>query len=455
MIKKITAFAVMALLCFCFAAFGQSGVAVDVTAKGIKVGQRVPDVVLSGLHNYRDKQGKAVSSARLSDFRGKLLILDFWATWCSPCVAMIPKMDSLQMLFGDKVQFLSVSYQKDSEVLPFIENLEKRAGKHYGLPMLNGDQVLRGMFPHVYLPHYVWIDAQGVVRAMTEFKDVNAATIERMLSGGVELVQKRDQKISFDNKRPLLINGNGGDGSTMRYHAVFTGYIQGLQSSLNRTSPGAKGPRKITAKNCSMLQLMRFAHEDDKRRLGWNRTVVETADAAALRSSAMGAAYEEWLAKNGFCYELWLPKEMGISMYDYMKEDLRRVFPAYRAAIEIRTVKCLVLKRTSMVDKLTSKGGQAIFDIRGDGARLRNASLMGLVMRLDNFYMQHSTYPLVDGTGIKGRVDLDIQANLSDLGTVNIALARYDVSFVLEDHPIEMLVVRDVDGLARGGDRGQ
>ncbi len=87
---------------FCLSVLGQEIKANDVTQKGIQIGQQVPDLLLTNLHNYRDKQGNLSSSAKISDFKGKLLILDFWATWCSPCVAMIPKMDSLQQEFKDK-----------------------------------------------------------------------------------------------------------------------------------------------------------------------------------------------------------------------------------------------------------------------------------------------------------------------------------------------------------------
>ena len=55
----------------------------------IKVGDTAPDILFNNLTKYK------TSEQRLSNFSEKLLIIDFWATWCSPCVGMLPRMDSL------------------------------------------------------------------------------------------------------------------------------------------------------------------------------------------------------------------------------------------------------------------------------------------------------------------------------------------------------------------------
>jgi len=75
--KKITKYIVLALLCLNFRLQAQENKAVDVTLKGIKIGRKVPDFIITNLHNYKNASGKPATTAKLSDFKGKLLILDF------------------------------------------------------------------------------------------------------------------------------------------------------------------------------------------------------------------------------------------------------------------------------------------------------------------------------------------------------------------------------------------
>src|SRR5688572_7574854 len=65
-------------------------------SKGLQVGNKMPDIPLGVVIN--NKTGKT----RFSEFKGKLLILDFWDTYCSSCIEGFPKMVQLQKEFGDK-----------------------------------------------------------------------------------------------------------------------------------------------------------------------------------------------------------------------------------------------------------------------------------------------------------------------------------------------------------------
>lgn len=64
----------------------------------------------------KDMQGKSVS---LSAYKGKVILLDFWATWCPPCKAEIPGFVELQDAYGEKgLQVVGVSVDDPAEKLP-------------------------------------------------------------------------------------------------------------------------------------------------------------------------------------------------------------------------------------------------------------------------------------------------------------------------------------------------
>jgi len=127
----------------------------EATRKGepgvINIGQQAP------VFSIKDQQGRLV---KLSDYRGKVVFLNFWATWCQPCVQEMPEMETLYHAFKDrKFQMLAVSVDNDwSEVNDFYKerNLTLPAFLDPGHQVANLYKVPR--FPETFL-----IDANGYV----------------------------------------------------------------------------------------------------------------------------------------------------------------------------------------------------------------------------------------------------------------------------------------------------
>jgi peroxiredoxin len=73
----------------------------------VNIGQQAPDF------SIKDQQGRVV---KLSDYRGKVVFLNIWGTWCQPCIEEMPEMETLNQKFKDKkFQMMAVSVDNDWE----------------------------------------------------------------------------------------------------------------------------------------------------------------------------------------------------------------------------------------------------------------------------------------------------------------------------------------------------
>ncbi len=115
-------------------------------------GSAAPDFVLT------DLQGHAV---KLSDLRGKAVVLNFWATWCPPCKEEIPWFVELQKRYGAQgLQVVGVSMDDGDQ-----KDVAKFAAENaINYPVLFGKEDVAAQYGGIdYLPTTFYIDRNGVV----------------------------------------------------------------------------------------------------------------------------------------------------------------------------------------------------------------------------------------------------------------------------------------------------
>ena len=93
--------------------------------QGVETVSRLDEMETKGLPDFElaDLSGK---SKKLSDFKGQVVILSFWASWCAPCLDEFPSMIELVEKMGGKVQLVAVSQDSSREdVEAFLKSFPK------------------------------------------------------------------------------------------------------------------------------------------------------------------------------------------------------------------------------------------------------------------------------------------------------------------------------------------
>ncbi len=117
----------------------------------IKKGQPSP------VFSAADYLGNIIS---LKELKGKYILLDFWATWCAPCIEKIPEIKKIRETYpANKLEIISVSYDKDSAA--FIKGI---SSLNMNWTHLYSNNNLRNLFGDTPIPALYLIDDKGIIQ---------------------------------------------------------------------------------------------------------------------------------------------------------------------------------------------------------------------------------------------------------------------------------------------------
>lgn len=354
-------------------------------SKGLMPGDSMPNILLTIWEKGLVKKKQFV------DFRGKLIILDFWNTSCAPCIAAFPKMEMLQKKFDTSIQIILVNPYETIEQIRNA-NIEERIIPN--LPMIFAlsqpenswegweKDSLYKLFPNRGVPHHVWIDSNGIIKLRGTPLDLYHENIELALSGKSPVTinsSATTPNLSLDKTMPYysLI---GDSKSSISYGSYITPYNKEISASTGKGSrilnviDSIKGTRRTTFLNTDMFDIYIDYLFDDLRKEYLNKTIYTpnlyseyilipndtlnyTSYFISTRPEYKKTNKEHIQSK--YCYEQIVPLSMSNQQQkQYMLEDLNRYFSANigtSVQLEKRRIKCFVLIRTSDHDKISSR----------------------------------------------------------------------------------------------------
>lgn len=127
----------------------------DLEKQGLKKGETAPDFTLATL------EGQEMS---LSDFRGKKVVLNFWASWCGPCRKEMPDMQKFYEAYKDKnVEVVAVNLTHFERKREHVDEFVEEYGLTFPIP-LDVEKEQYDAYKVITIPTTYFLDENGVIK---------------------------------------------------------------------------------------------------------------------------------------------------------------------------------------------------------------------------------------------------------------------------------------------------
>lgn len=404
---------------------------------GVAIGETVPDFFWTKEFKGADLSASSNSTGKLKtfslgQFKGKLIILDFWATYCAPCIHGFSNMKDLQRIFSGEIEVIQVNNESGDMALNLL--FKRKKDQDESFTNILSDTLLYKLFPFKTIPHYVWINGEGKVIATTGSEEIDSLKISKVL---------HNQRLSFVNKinvdtdRHLFTTKDLPVSNLLKFNILLKGRLSGLGTgtsfkidSASKTIIGQTITNMPLKKIYSMIARQLFKAE---KKIFSQKRIVFDGDSSGIAGSAI------------YNYEFDVPLSRASDLHRLMIEDLNTYSP-YFVTFEKRNLTCFFLERTRPDHPFTSTpsteryiktfpnptGQLTVIDISNYPPSVLSTSLEN---------SEFVKYPVIDSTGtatpISVQIDLsaDLNKQLEKFGLrIREGKAMLDV-MVISDQP--------------------
>ena len=161
-----------------------------------KMGDKVNEFEFKKILNY------SFPSSSLNNLKGKLTVIDFFGTWCVPCVKALPNLSQLQNEFKNSVRIFLVSNETE-------ERLSKFIGQHSLLifPVVADDEnKFTVLFQPPSYPYTIVLDSKGIVIAVTDAASLTVPLLGQLLTNKMPV--KKDTTVTIATTMPVNLHSS-------------------------------------------------------------------------------------------------------------------------------------------------------------------------------------------------------------------------------------------------------
>ncbi|WP_400261167.1 TlpA family protein disulfide reductase [Sphingobacterium sp. SG20118] len=362
-----------------------------------------------------------IKSIDWKSLENKVVILDFFDTFCGTCINFMPKLQELQNKYADKLQIISITWQDKQTMEQFFAKNIYLKEHSVNLPVIYADKQLASFFPHKGKPHVVML-YKGIVKAITFHRSITEENINALYdNGNIDLPLKNDfghanlQTSSDDN----IIAGTW-----------ISGYQNGVPvQALKIEQDSITGKYKSSVYNRSIYRSLLNSWSFIKVPtyvLLPSRVIWKVRDSSIFDDFKREG--EVWYRKFGICYERIDQKgRSDAEQAQVVLDDLHNFF-GLKTYYTTKEMNSLVLESCPKKDNL---------DLKINNKRVYEGSI-GLATSLD---FKGVFPPAVDEVKLNENIGIGDYSNLEEL---NKQLETYGIRAKFGRRTLEVFVIEEI-----------
>jgi uncharacterized protein (TIGR03435 family) len=371
----------------------------------VKMGDAVPDYQFEKVLNY------SKPSINLREAKGKILIIEFWGTWCGPCIPALEHLNELQQKFKEDILVVGISDDTEERLnkfllkrpvtIPLVADPMNKSAKYFQVKA----------YPQTFVA-----DKNGKIIAITHPSEITEQRVKDLILG-----KKIELKNSITEAGSEIDYFNA-DQKTIFSFAIKP-MIDSLRGTISMQGKGVFQNRRYSLINGTAIQFL--------------KTIFQKTD---TRISILADKKQfEFKPENRFCFDIIVPEEDKADFYKIAQEEVKRRFK-YKIYTEEKITDVFVLRKIegNTVLKPSILEPQSSFSY---GKRTRLSVNGNKMTALLDFLEDNLRKPIIDETGLTDKYDYTIDwANkeelMKELQSIGLTLEK-------TQRPVEMLVIAD------------